>query len=434
MKHWPHLKICLLLMICLSALTLQAQDSSQNILKVGNWDEYIDEDLIGEFEQWYQQQTGKTVKVDYNIYDFPERELDDIMAGKKYYDAFCPPEYLVERMIRRQLLQKLDTSFTAKGIPNWTNCTSLFVDSIMQLIGNTVGVSTKDYAVGYIWGNTGVLINTKYVQPDEVRSWNFLLNPKFKDKVVIKDSFSDIYNLLLNYGHYDDLKKGYLTRNQLASHATNENIQLYQELLEKIRPQLTAFEVDDDKELMLDGQHWMSVTWNGDAKWVIDSVADGTNMQYIVPIEGSGCWVDCWVVPTCAKNSEAANYWINFLSKPENALRTLAVTGYSSAIATPEILEAITDSSLSETIDLSYFFGPEATAVHVDGTMYPDLTVIQRCGLLRDCGDRQEEIRDIWEDTKQMSVATVWPYIIAAGLLIVLLLGGIGWKVSRRKA
>ena len=140
------------------------------------------------------------------------------------------------------------------------------------------------------------------------------------------------------------------------------------------------------------------------------------------------------MVPTCAKNSEAANYWINFLSKPENALRTLAVTGYSSAIATPEILEAITDSSLSEAIDLSYFFGPEATAVHVDGTMYPDLTVIQRCGLLRDCGDRQEEIRDIWEDTKQMSVATVWPYIIAAGLLIVLLLGVIGWKVSRRKA
>ena len=58
MKHWPHLKICLLLMTCLSALTLQAQDTSQNILKVGNWDEYIDEDLIGEFEQWYQQQTG----------------------------------------------------------------------------------------------------------------------------------------------------------------------------------------------------------------------------------------------------------------------------------------------------------------------------------------------------------------------------------------
>lgn len=426
-------RIYILLIICFWALTLQAQDTSQTILKVGNWEEYIDEDLIGEFEQWYQEQTGKKVKVEYSIYDFPELELEDIIAGKKYYDAFCPPEYLIERMLRRQLLQKIDTNFTAKGIPNWTNGTSLFVDSIMQLIGNTIGVNTKDYAVGYIWGNTGVLINTKYVQPEDVQSWAFLMNPKFKDKVVMKDSFSDIFTFLLNYGRYDEIKKGYITRNQLASQPTNENLQLYENLLKKIRPQLTAFEVEDDKELMLDGNHWISVTWNGDAKWVMDSIAKDVKMKYIVPKEGSGCWVDCWVIPTCAKNSEAASYWINFLSKPENALRILEVTGYSSAIGTPEILAAVTDETLPETIDLSYFFGPKATAVHVDGIMYPDLKVIQRCGLLRDCGDRQPEIREIWENTKQMSVINPWLYICAATVIILILAVLIIWRIRKRK-
>ena len=426
-------RIYLLLISFLCALTLQAQDNSQAILKVGNWEEYIDEDLIGEFEQWYKQQTGKEVKVEYTTYDFPEQDVEEIIAGKKYYDAFCPPEYLVERMLRRQLLQKIDTSFTEKGIPNWTNCTSVFVDSIMQLIGNTNGVNTKDYAIGYIWGNTGVLINTSYVQPEEVQSWGFLLNSKFRNKVIMKDSFSDIFNLLINYGCYKEIKEGFITRNQLASHATNENIELYENLLKKSRPQMLAFGVEDDKEMMLDGKHWMSVTWNGDAKWVMDSVAKDVKLQYIVPQEGSGCWVDCWVIPTCAKNIEAANYWINFISKPEHALRTMDVSGYSSAIGTSEILEAITDETLPETVDLSYFFGPEATAVHVDGTMYPDLKVIRHCGLLRDTGERQQEIREIWEKTKQMTVVSPWVYIAVGAAVLILLLAAVIVRFVKKK-
>ena len=115
------------------------------------------------------------------------------------------------------------------------------------------------------------------------------------------------------------------------------------DLLERARPQMKSFDVDDDKRLMADGSNWMSVTWNGDAKWAIDEARNNVDLQYIVPMEGSDCWMDCWAIPACSKNTEAASYWINFMCRPDIALLCMEETGYSSAIATPEILKAVTD-------------------------------------------------------------------------------------------
>ena len=95
-------------------------------------------------------------------------------------------------------------------------------------------------------------------------------------------------------------------------------------------------------------------------------------------------------------------------------------TGYSSAIASPEILKAVTDNSIKEAIDLSYFFGPDAAAVHVDSVMYPKLSTIERCSFLRDSGDRQEVIREIWEKMKSTRVIDYWQIAIIGCLLGVL--------------
>lgn len=414
------LAITLIALFCV--LGTQAQYDRQQILKVYNWDEYIGKGVIEKFEKWYKDVTGNTIKVEYLTYDYPEDCFAQMQNGQIDADVFCPPEYLVERMMKNKYLIPIDTSFVEKGISNWMKGTSSFIDGLLQLIGETQGVTAKDYTVGYLWGNTGVLINTKYVNPEEVYSWEFLLNPKFRGKVVMKDSFSDIYNILINYAFYEEIKSGITNRNLLATYLTNRNIAIVEDLLEKARPQMKSFDVDGDKRLMANGSNWMSVTWNGDAKWAIDEAADGVSLQYIVPKEGSDCWMDCWVIPACAKNAEAASYWINFICRPDIALLCMDETGYSSAIATPDILKAVTNNQIKETVDLSYFFGPEATAVHVDSVMYPDITTINRCSFLRDSGDRQEVIREIWNKTKNKSVTNYWHIAITGCLVLIIVI------------
>jgi spermidine/putrescine transport system substrate-binding protein len=322
--------------------------------------------------------------------------------------------------MKHGILSPIDTSFVEKGIPNWMKYTSPFIDGLLKHIGENQGLSAKDYTVAYLWGTTGVLINKKYVKPEEVYSWGFLFDSKFRKKVIMKDSFSDIYNVFINYAYYDDVKSGATNRNLLAEYMTNRNIAIVEDLLSKARPQMKSFGVDEDKRMMVDGSNWLSVTWNGDARWAMDEAGESVDLQYVVPQEGSDCWIDCWVIPSCAKNPEAASYWINFLCRPDIALLCMEETGYSSAIASPDILKAVTDKNINEAIDLSYFFGPDAAAVYVDSVMYPKLSTIKRCSFLRDSGDRQEVIREIWEKTKSTRVIDYWQIAIVGCLLGVL--------------
>lgn len=415
-------RLATILITLFCVLGIQAQYDRQQILKVYNWDEYIGVGVVEKFEKWYKEVTGNTIKVEYVTYDYPEDCFNQMLEGEIDADVFCPPEYLVERMMKNKFLNPIDTSFIEKGIPNWMNGTSPFIDGLLQLIAETQGITAKHYTVGYLWGNTGVLINTKHVKPEDVYSWGFLLDSKYRGRVIMKDSFSDLYNILINYAFFKEIEAGITNRNLLATYLTNRNIAIVEDLLERARPQMKSFDVDDDKRLMADGSNWMSVTWNGDAKWAIDEAKNDVNLQYVVPKEGSDCWMDCWVIPACSKNVEAASYWINFVCRPDIALLCMDETGYSSAIATPDILKTITNDSIKETIDLSYFFGPEATAVHVDSVMYPDKSTIDRCSFLRDSGDRQEVIREIWEKIKNQSVTNYWHVGIAACLVLAIVI------------
>lgn len=413
-------------------LNIQAQYDREQILKVYNWGDYIGEGVIEKFEKWYKETTGNSIKVEYTTYDYPEDCFTQILNNQIDIDVFCPPEYLAERMMKHKILHVIDTSFVEKGIPNWMSATSPFIDGLLQHIGESQGVSAKQYTVGYLWGNTGVLINTKYVKAEEVYSWDFMFNPKFRGKVIMKDSFSDIYNVFINYAFYDDILKGNANRNLLAAYLTNRNIAIVEDLLTKARPQMKAFDVEDDKRLMADGSNWMSVTWNGDAKWAIDEAKEGVSLQYVVPKEGSDCWLDCWVIPTSAKNVEAASYWINFLCRPDIALLCMEETGYSSAVAAPEILKDVTDENIKYTTDLSYFFGPGATAVHVDSVMYPNYETVKRCSFLRDSGDRQEVLREIWEKIKQEQVIN-YSHLIIIVVLAILLIATVSIIVYKKK-
>ena len=258
----------------------------------------------------------------------------------------------------------------------------------------------SDYTVGYMWGTTGVLYNTKYVDAADLQSWSFLTNPKFAGKIFMKDAFRDIYSGVVLYAYRNEIARGEVTREDLVAHITPERIQRVEDTLKLAKDNIAGWEVDFGKEEMCKGNTWMNVSWSGDAQWAIDEAAEGVELKYIVPVEGSNVWFDGWCIPKYAVNTKAASYFINYMCMPENAILNMEEIGYVSVIASPEILDWADDEEVEETADLSYIFGEGATAVHANQVLYPDKSVIDRCALMHDCGDETEAMLAMWSRVK----------------------------------
>ena len=259
--------------------------------------------------------------------------------------------------------------------------------------------TVSDYAVGYMWGTTGLLYNRAYVSDDEVESWSALQNPRFQQRIYVKDAFRDMYSVLICAARYQDILEGTVTRNQLATDLTDTNIKAVEDYLLASKPQIAGWEADFGKERMCQGKVWLNATWSGDAQWAIDEEEEGVDLAYVVPKEGTNAWFDGWVIPVYAKNTRAASYWINFLCQGGNAVRNMEETGYVSVIATDEVLEAMIDPEC-DTLDVGYFFGSDATAIPLNHVYYPDRSVIERCVLMHDTADRNEAMLEMWSRVK----------------------------------
>ena len=389
--------VACLCLLAFSTVRVNAQDRAHT-LKVYNWADYLDLDLIEEFEQWYEERTGEKIKVIYQTFDINENMLTEIEVGHEDYDVVCPSEYIIERMLRRHLLQKIDTlDFARTSTPNNLGNVSPWVIGMFEQMSETETVS--DYAVGYMWGTTGLLYNRAYVSDDEVESWSALQNPRFQQRIYVKDAFRDMYSVLICAARYQDILEGTVTRNQLATDLTDTNIKAVEDYLLASKPQIAGWEADFGKERMCQGKVWLNATWSGDAQWAIDEEEEGVDLAYVVPKEGTNAWFDGWVIPVYAKNTRAASYWINFLCQGENAVRNMEETGYVSVIATDEVLEAMIDPEC-DTLDVGYFFGPDATAIPLNHVYYPDRSVIERCVLMHDTADRNEAMLEMWSRVK----------------------------------
>ena len=378
----------------------------EHTLKVYNWADYIDMNVLNGFPAWYYEQTGEQVEVLYQTFDINESMLTEIEIGQEDYDVICPSEYIIERMLRNKLLQPINKDFGQT--PDYTKQVSPFAIDKFQQMAPDSNICVADYTVGYMWGTTGVLYNTALVNKEEIMSLGGLQNEKFAGKVFMKDAFRDIYSVVVLYAYRDEIARGEVSRDELVANVTDERIARVEAFLTGMKNNIAGWEVDFGKEEMTKGKAWLNLSWSGDAQWAIDEAAEvGVNLAYFVPQEGSNVWFDGWCIPIYAKNTKAASYFINYMCMPENAILNMEEIGYVSVIASPEVLEWANDE---ETSNLSYFFGEGADSVHANHVFYPDQKVIERCALMHDCGDKTEDMLAMWSRVKgdNLSAGLVW--------------------------
>ena len=426
-------------------------DERAHTLKVYNWGDYIDEDLIAEFEEWYEEQTGEPVSIIYQTFDINEVMLAKIENGHADFDVVCPSEYIIERMMRNELLQPIltpefEAEINAKNI-NYFSCVSPYIKEQFSLLEAPEGQNPNDYSVGYMWGTTGILYNAKHVTEEEAMSWGLMFDKRLQDKIFVKDAFRDVYSPILVYAKtLEKRASGELGENEMLSQQTirelmydssDESIALVESYLKRMKELVAGWEADFGKEMMTQEKAWIDLMWSGDAVWAIDEASEvDVELGYAVPKEGSVMWFDGWVIPKYARNTKAARYFINYMCMPHNAILNMEEIGYVSVIASPEILDWANDEEVEQTSNLTYFFGEGADSVHANHVFYPDQIVIERCALMHDCGDKTEDMLAMWSRVKGDNLTpkmVIFMLVVAVAIVFTVIIRTITKGNQRKK-
>lgn len=417
------------ILLVLLSLTACKTDRTK-VLKVYNWSNYIDETVLPEFEQWYAEKTGEEIKVIYQTFDINETMLAKIEKGHEDYDVVCPSDYIIERMLNSGLLLPLDFDSLPDSLNYIKNNRSPYITEVFKKINPEI--DANDYSVAFMWGTTGILYNAAYVTDEEASSWDILVNPKFAGKLFMKDAPRDVYGPVLIHLNKDRIAAGEVTVDELMLDSSDESVAAVEAYMNRVSELVAGWEADFGKEQMTQEKGYVSLNWSGDAVWAMEEAEEvGVDLRYSVPEEGSNIWFDGWVIPKYASNVKAATYFIDFMCRPDIAIRNMDVTGYVSANGDISVLESQIDESL-DPIDVSYFF-EGADSVRVDPALYPDIHTIEFCGMMHDWGNDTGKLISMWSRVKGDN-ANAMTMVVICVLVVAVLAFALRKKLSGKKS
>ena len=299
----------------------QADAQGDNVVMVYNAGEYIDPEVPKLFEE----ETG--IKVIYDTFETNEEMYPVIQAGGVVYDAVCPSDYMIEKMMQNHLLQEVDFN----NVPNIKEIGKDYMKMCEQFDpGNK-------YVVPYTTGTVGILYNKKMLDDLGVpypTKWADLWNPKLKGEILMQDSVRDAFMVALK-------KEGH-SMNTVSDAELDEALQ---DLI-KQKPLVQAYVVDQVRDKMIGEEAAVGVIYSGEILYVQGEL-EGTDVEidYAIPEEGTNVWFDGWVIPWNAKHKENAEKWMNFLCRPDIAAKNFEYITYP----TPNVgALALLDKSYTE--------------------------------------------------------------------------------------
>ena len=269
-------------------------------LHLYNWGEYTGENIIRNFEE----ETGATVVME--NFDSNEQMYIKVVNGESY-DILVPSDYMIQRLIQEDLLQKLDHSKL--------DCMDLLTEDVKGLPYDP----KNEYSVPYFWGTAGIVYDkTKVDIKDlEEQGYNIFLNEKYKGDIYLYDSERDSFMMALKALGY--------SMNTENEKEINEAYEWLVKCVQTMEPEIVTDEIIDN---MAQGRKALGLIYSGDATYVI---SENENMGYYLPETGTNLWSDAMVIPKNAKNPELAHAYINYATNYEGAYDNSSYVGYTSA-------------------------------------------------------------------------------------------------------
>jgi len=273
--------IIIIVIVLCGGCTDKANSRSVNIL---NWSSYIPNEVILEFEK----ETG--IDVNYGTYSSNEELLAKISVAKEgTYDLVFPSDYMVEIMISRGLIQKLDKDK---------------IENIGNINPNFLGLDYdfhNDYAIPFIAASTVIAVNREVIT-DKIDSYNDLLNPKYKGEIVLIDDQRIIIGMALLANGFE------------MNSTSDYELEVAKEWLLKLKRNLKAYDSDSPKNFLISEEASIAVLWN--AEGALASM-EKENIENIFPVEGVALSIDNFVIPKGAKNIEELYEFIDYILRPD---------------------------------------------------------------------------------------------------------------------
>lgn len=284
-------------------------------LKLFTWGEYLGEDVISNFEKQY----GVKVIVEY--FDSNEMMYTKLSAGDKY-DVIIPSDYMIQRLIKEDGLQKIDKSL----VPN----TELLTDGVKNLAFDP----ENDYSIPYFWGSVGIVYNKENVPTEVVEEQGFdiLKNTDYAGRIYMYDSERDSFMAALK-------SLGY-SMNTENDAEIEEAYKWLVELNETMEPAYVTDEVIDN---MMNGTKDIAVVYSGDAAVILEENPD---MAFYMPKEGTNIWCDSMCIPKNAESPLLAHEFINFMLSDESAYDNTMTVGYAST--NDKVLHDVADNEYAD--------------------------------------------------------------------------------------
>ena len=269
-------------------------------LHVYNWGEYTGENIISGFEEL----TGAKVVMD--NFDSNEQMYIKVANGDAY-DVLVPSDYMIQRMMQEDMLQKLDPE-TRK------ECLSELADAIKGLPYDP----KNEYSIPYFWGTVGIVYDKTKVSEEDLEKdgWDIFLDQKFKGDIYLYDSERDSFMMALKALGY--------SMNTTSQDELNAAYNWLIQCVQTMDPEIVTDEIIDN---MAQARKALGLIYSGDAAYVM---SENENMGFYMPKSGTNLWSDAMVIPKNAKNPKLANEFIRYITSYDAAMDNSSYVGYTS--------------------------------------------------------------------------------------------------------
>lgn len=379
-------KIIAVALTVLTLLSLTACGSEETAcLNVYNWGEYISDgsegtlDVNREFEEYYFKKHGKKLKVNYTTYASNEDMYNKVRSGGVSYDLVIPSDYMIERMINEGLLQKLDFS----NIPNYKYIDEQYKYAFYD--------KTSEYSVPYQCGYVGVIYNTSIIEETPV-DWDLLWNEKYAGQILQFNNPRDAFGTAM-YSMGIDVNTKDKALWQKAKDALSEE-----------KPLIQSYVMDEVFNKMKNASAAAAPYYAGD---FLTMYQDNPELAFYYPESGTNIFVDAMCIPTCAKNKEIAEEYINFMLSEEIGVANAEYTWYTS----PNLLVAQNEGYIADMQEA------HENAVEI---LYPEGVKSSYYETLDT--ETQELLNSLWEELKIDNAVEPWIYIFSGAIVVFVLL------------
>ena len=303
-KFVPAIAFACVLALIVGLLAMQGGGQDRpfegQTLYIYNWGEYTGENIISDFEE----ETGASVVMD----NFDSNEQMYIkVANQEVYDLLVPSDYMIQRLIEEDLLQKLDKSKL--------DC----MDKLSHAVKGLPYDPNNDYSVPYFWGTVGIVYDTTKVDIEDLEreGYNIFLDEKYKGDVYLYDSERDSFMMALKALGYS-----------MNTENEQELQEAYDWLVQCVQTMDTEIVTDEIIDNMAQGRKALGLIYSGDATYVM---AENEDMGYFMPEDGTNLWSDAMVIPKNAQNPELAHAFINYACDYDGAYDNSSYVGYTAA-------------------------------------------------------------------------------------------------------